>query len=45
MKEYKPEVETLIKTKTATSTKITLVTAITAGIMTAIAFVIAMLNI
>jgi len=44
MKDFKPEVETKIRTKTATSTKITLTTAIIAGIMTVVAFVITMLN-
>jgi len=45
MNDYKPEVETKIRTKTATSTKITLTTAIIAGILTAVAFIITMLNI
>ena len=45
MKEYKPEVETAVKTKTSTSTKITLTTAIIAGILTAVAFIMTMLNI
>jgi len=41
----KPEVQTEVKIKTGTATKVALITAIVAGVMTAIAFVLSLLNV